>query len=228
MMNQSFSYGRALIGLVVVLVGLFFLLENMGVRTMALWRLGALVLIVLGLVKFFGTRTRSARMFGSILIAVGFLLLFDLWNFWPLLIIVLGLHILWRGVGPRGVPQSGSSSTTTNQFSEFAIFGGSQRVVNSTAFEGGEITSVFGGIELDLRNAKIAADTVPVIDMFVLFGGVEIRVPESWEVDVELVAIFGGVEDGTGDPRAAFGTPESPPRLVLKGYALFGGLEIKN
>jgi hypothetical protein len=89
-------------------------------------------------------------------------------------------------------------------------------------FSGGDVSAIMGGCELDLRQATAAAATLH-LNVFALWGGIEIRVPEGWTVLNESVALLGGVEDTTRD----HGTPGSP-RLVVRGMALMGGIEIKN
>ena len=62
-----------------------------------------------------------------------------------------------------------------------------------------------------------------VVDVFAMWGGIEIRVPEDWAVSNQVVPLMGGVEDKTRPPRG--GTAH---RLTLRGVAFMGGIEIKN
>ena len=78
-----------------------------------------------------------------------------------------------------------------------------------------------GGYQLDLRQAAINGDAV--IDIFVMWGGIEIRVPENWSVSSRIVPLMAGVEDKTRPPQGA-----RDHRLELRGFALMGGVEIKN
>jgi hypothetical protein len=78
-----------------------------------------------------------------------------------------------------------------------------------------------GGHEIDLRPAKISAGPA-VIDLFVWWGGVEIRVPPDWKVTNEALPLLGGVEDNTVAPQEARG------HLILKGTVIMGGVEVKN
>jgi predicted membrane protein len=79
------------------------------------------------------------------------------------------------------------------------------------------------GFEIDLRKAELEAGTAR-IDVFVLFGGGEIQVPEGWEVQNQATAIFGGVNDKTQTHALSVETP----KVLLTGLVLFGGVEIKN
>ena len=78
-----------------------------------------------------------------------------------------------------------------------------------------------GGCEVDLRHAGINGDAV--IDVFAMWGGIELRVPESWTVITKVTPIMGGVEDNTRAPQNPGGH-----RLTIRGMVLMGGIEIKN
>jgi hypothetical protein len=166
---------------------------------------------------------------------------------WPLGLVLLGLSILWRslrgpGAGNRiagagaDTARAGSSVTSdatrfsganagvvdTETFSAIAVWAGVARRPTSQTFRGGDFTAVMGGGEIDLRGAKPVAGGC-VLDLFLIMGGVEIRVPESWTVVNELSAFMGGIDDS----RKAVSADGSDV-LVLKGLAVMGGVEIKN
>jgi hypothetical protein len=104
-----------------------------------------------------------------------------------------------------------------------AIFGGVERRTTGD-FQGGNITAMFGGVNVNLRKAGMAAESA-IIDISTMFGGVEIKVPENWIVVLQGTSIFGGFSDETAHP------PLDVPgvkRLFLKGSAIFGGVEVKN
>ena len=90
-------------------------------------------------------------------------------------------------------------------------------------FNGGEITAIFGGFDLDLRQAAMKHDSVR-LDIFVMFGGGEIRVPEEWEVFVQTSAIAGAVENKRTDLPVA---DAQRPKLLITGNVLFGGVDVK-
>ena len=122
----------------------------------------------------------------------------------------------------RGVPPELAQSEDFLQGT--AIFGGFKRRVSTQAFKGGELTAIFGGYEVDLRQAVLESGQAR-IDVFVLFGGGEIRVPEGWEISNRATAIAGALNDGTHHGLAS---ADSRPRLVITGLILFGGTEVKS
>jgi predicted membrane protein len=77
-----------------------------------------------------------------------------------------------------------------------------------------------GGIELDLRAAGTATGEA-VIDVFVMWGGVEIWVPPDWAVSNEVNLLMGGAEDRSTGAQGA------THRLIVRGFVVMGGLEIK-
>jgi predicted membrane protein len=101
--------------------------------------------------------------------------------------------------------------------------GGGERVVRSQDFRGGEVTAILGGFEIDLRGAGIAGDSA-TIEVFALFGGVELRVPEDWDVAVHGTPILGAVINSA---KAGIGTVPTKT-LVIRGSAIMGGVEVKN
>jgi hypothetical protein len=105
--------------------------------------------------------------------------------------------------------------------SAMAILGGVSRGNNSRAFRGADLLAIMGGCQLDLRQAAINGEAV--IEVFVMWGGIEIRVPEDWTVSSRIVPLMGGVEDKTRPPQGA-----TAHRLILRGFAIMGGVEIKN
>ncbi|HSF86546.1 MAG TPA: DUF5668 domain-containing protein [Acidimicrobiia bacterium] len=141
----------------------------------------------------------------------------DLWPaFWAGLLVVAGVGLLvgsrMRGSGRMEAP---------DRIREFAAFSGRKLVSHSKQFEGGTLGSIFGGTELDLRDARLAPDAS--LDVFAAFGGAEIRVPEGWRVETHGLPIFGGFEnevEGEGDNDA--------PTLDINATVLFGGLEVKH
>ena len=82
--------------------------------------------------------------------------------------------------------------------------------------------AIMGGCEIDLRRAAIAADEA-VIDVFAFWGGIELRVPETWHVVGRVTPLMGGYEDKTSQVQQAGGK-----RLVIRGLVVMGGVNVKN
>ncbi|MBV9746870.1 MAG: hypothetical protein JO099_24170, partial [Acidobacteriia bacterium] len=88
-------------------------------------------------------------------------------------------------------------------------------------FEKIRVVAVFGAFELDLRDAGMKGD-VAVVDATAVFGGVEIIVPEDWQVVPRGSGVFGGFSDETRSPE------QPTKRLIITGAGVFGGVVITN
>jgi predicted membrane protein len=238
--------GGIVIGGLIVAVGLMILLDNMGiVRFHDVWRYWPVLLIVFGVFRILESHAPAGYIWGGVLTLAGALLLldnldivvFDFNLIWPLLIIAFGLSMLLRSMdrkrylasatgapGATGATGAGpiDDCSTCNAY---AVFGGSKRRINTPDFRGGDAIAVFGGVEFDLRGASMTVDQA-VIDVNVVCGGLEVRVPENWTITNRAVTIFGGVEDKTVqsklDPNA------KSPHLVITGSVVFGGISLRN
>ena len=101
-----------------------------------------------------------------------------------------------------------------------AIFGGATRTGKWRVRKNIQALALFGGIDLDLRDAVFEAPVVE-ISGFWCFGGLDIKVPEGIEVRDQTAGIFGGTDvSNIGDPVPG------APTLVIKGLSLFGGVSV--
>ncbi|MDB5253098.1 MAG: hypothetical protein JWP27_2267 [Flaviaesturariibacter sp.] len=104
-----------------------------------------------------------------------------------------------------------------------AVFGGVKKTVLTKNFRGGEVTSVMGGSEIDLTQADINGTVT--IDVTTVFGGSKLIVPPTWDVQNDIAAVFGGVDD----KRQVVGVSMDPNKvLILEGTCVFGGIEIRS
>ncbi|APA69211.1 MULTISPECIES: LiaI-LiaF-like domain-containing protein [unclassified Janthinobacterium] len=101
-----------------------------------------------------------------------------------------------------------------------AILGGYVRRVSSQRFKGGDINVIMAGCEIDLRQASIEGEAV--LNVFAMCGGITIKIPPDWSVVLQGTPILGGFEEKTIVP------PNQDKRLYVTGYAIMGGLEIRN
>jgi hypothetical protein len=223
---------RLVIGIAIILAGLLLTLNNLpgfGQYSHFFWRLWPLVLVFMGLAKI---RQDSSKMGGGVLVAVG-LYLFAVTvgghdvgeSVGPMLLVAFGIWVVVQALKrKRGPKPEGVAFDDTLQGT--AIFGSFKRRPLSKAFRGGDLTAIFGGFETDLRGAALAGPDA-VLDLFILFGGGEIQVPQGWDVDVRATALFGAVEDKTTHLIQEEGGP-ARPKLILTGLVLFGGCDIKD
>lgn len=226
--------GGMVMGVILVLVGIAFLLGHLGIISINLWRFWPLLVVFAGLSHFISHR----RAWGIFVMSAGVILQlnqlgithFGWAAFWPMMLIAVGLYVMWGSFqwGSKPVPGSTSAAgdprTTLN---EAVVFGGLERRMTSQDFQGGDVTAIFGGVELDLTEANMVANEA-TLAITAIFGGVEVRVPPTWQVAYRGAPIFGGVEDKTRTARVDDPANPSPKTLVITGAVIFGGLEIKN
>lgn len=104
-----------------------------------------------------------------------------------------------------------------------SIFGSIERNVFSKTFKGGTISSVFGGAQINFAQADF--EGTAIIDVSVIFGGVDIIIPSNWNLKNEMSVVFGGIEDRR---TVTNNVSETGKTLILKGDIVFGGIEIKS
>lgn len=110
-----------------------------------------------------------------------------------------------------------------NYLDSVAVFGSVRKVIVSKDFKGGEAVAVFGGNEIDLRQADINGNVT--LEVTQIMGGTKIFLPAHWDIKSEMVAFFGGIEDKRQLPPGA----SNPCKvLILRGTSIFGGIEIRN
>lgn len=216
-MNKSNR--RAVLGLFLVVVGVFLLFQNLDLLPRLPYWLTTwpMILVALGIFNLIsGNRTAAI-----ILIGIGALfILQDIYyirfrDYWPVILILLGIAFIFRQRS-----ESKGTIVDENYFDALNIFGGGNQRIASHKLQGGKVTSIFGGSEIDLRESKVVNGSV--IDIFTLFGGTEIKVPNDWNVKVEVTSILGGF----ADKRSNINITESSPVVIIKGTAMLGGGEI--
>ncbi len=221
------SNQQSWIAYVVIAVGAVFLLQSLNIMHLGhfLGEWWPLIIIIAGFSKLQNDDRRN----GAIMFVVGLIMLSatldfinwgSIFKLWPLAILYVGVSMLLKSKGKPGLSFSTVDTIDDDFVQASAIFGGVEKSVNSEKFKGASVMALFGGVELDLRDAK-AIETGCVVNVTALFGGTEIIVPENWNVIVSGTPIFGGVEDKSK------GGGEDSVNITLNCTVAFGGLEIK-
>ena len=106
---------------------------------------------------------------------------------------------------------------------ETAVFSGVDQRISTQDFRRAQCTTVFGGCKIDLRDAQIQGEEA-FVDAYAIFGGVEIWVPETWELVKRDPTIFGSVSDR----RRHIPSGPGAKTLILNGASVFGGVTVRN
>lgn len=229
MRKPDSQQARVILGGTIVAVGVAFLLRNLGVIEFSIvGRLWPLVLVLIGALKLTQARHTSGYVVGGALMMVGALMTlnnlgvirFGFRDWWPLLMIFGGFVLLARGRMQAAAAGSVDAALRAQLLDATVVMGGNRVRNESPDFRGGEATAVMGGLEINLRQATIASEAV--LQVFALMGGIDIRVPADWSVEIRGMPILGGIEDKTVPPM------NPTRRLIVEGYAIMGGVELKN
>lgn len=220
---------RVVFGIAFIAVGLILGLNALNITDIDIffdgwWTLFIIVPCTIGL---FNSRDKMGNIIG---IAVGVFLLLCcleilsfsmLWKlFVPVVIVVLGLKMVFSGAG------NGKANAIMAKIKEggnvpkvcCATFSSCEMKCDGEFFDGAELTAVFGGVNCDLRNAFIDKDCV--IQVYSVFGGIDILVPDNVNVKVNTTCIFGGVSNKTAAKKDV-------PTVYVSGTCLFGGVDVK-
>ncbi len=123
--------------------------------------------------------------------------------------------------GSSNFEGAAASDDLSDRMNESVIFGNVRKNVISKHFTGGEVSAVFAGAEINLLHGDLAPGAK--LELNAVFGGIKLIVPSHWQIKLKSNAVLGGVEDKR--PRH---TIYSDKILILEANAVFGGIEIQS
>jgi len=239
-MERGSSNKRFYFGIILIVVGCIMILEKLNLIPESVsdllisWQM---LLVGIGVLSLIG----GNRTGGTILIVIGgFFMIPELITvpheirkiYWPLILVAIGVALLLRHRDSLRNPKVGDPvldvpiDNSADSFDDFVIFGGREIFINSQAFKGGKATSIFGGMEFDMRKASMVPGGA-VIDCVSVFGGCGFKIPMDWNVRNEVTTIFGAFTDKRGDTfNERYYDPSKT--IVIKGISIFGGIEVKH
>lgn len=218
-------------GIVLIILGLIVGGNTLGITDIDIFFDGwwTLFIIIPCFIGLFKDSDKTGSLIG-ILIGIGLLLgcqdiiRFDLiWKLaFPVILIVIGLSLIFKDVfGDKISSEIKKLNENNNSKNSYcATFGGQNVNFDEEKFTGADVTAIFGGVKLDLKNAIIDQDVV--INASAIFGGIDIYVPKNVKVKTKSVPIFGGVNN-----KANISPDEKSHTIYINGTAIFGGIEIK-
>jgi predicted membrane protein len=217
--------GKNWVGICLLLLGVGFLLQQADLfnfsSALSVW--WPLILILIGIIQL-TNRSHSSGVSGWLFLLIGGLFLADQWTdanlliyLWPLILIFIGLTFIFSRGYQRKKPADSKNAIQTLLF-----FSGTEVRNRSKSFEGGSVTAVFGGAEIDLREA-VMSDKGAALDLTTVFGGINIYVAEGVQVEVSGLPIFGGCNDKTRKMGENYTSV-----LKVNALTVFGGVEISH
>ena len=245
----ALDLGLAL-GLVCLAGGGFLLLEHVGVLGEAAGDWGPPLLAALGFGQVLFGDNRIAKATGSGLIAVGGVLLLlgsasvdwhDAGSYvWRIALLAVGVGLVIRfcffegdesearsepdpvfaAAGPGPALQD---APMPERLQLVSVLSSQERRLDTDFFAGGQMHSVMGACDLDLRQADFPEGGEVVLEVFSLMGEGRIRVPAGWTVVSELVPVLADVRVKA---RRQGSGPEK--RVRIKGFAVMSDIEVRN
>jgi len=225
---------RLVFGLLVIALGVVFLADNLGLvdgrdALRAFW---PLAFVAFGVVVLLDPhRSGFRRALGVFWIVAGcwiwayqrHWIQINFWDFlFPGILLFGGAALVWRSLaGPRATGDR-SNALADDYPRCFAAMSGNQVRATSSALRGADLTAFMGGVTLDLSRARMAGEEAQ-IDVFAMWGGIEIRVPPDWTVVSRVTPVLGGFDDKS---QPSPGAPAG--RLIVSGFVIMGGVEVKN
>lgn len=100
-----------------------------------------------------------------------------------------------------------------------ALFSSKESTHTGEPFGDRSLTALFGGVDCDARHAILSTDCT--VKVKALFGGVDLILPESVNVQVDSFCLFGGVSKKRQTPPL-----EGAPTVYVKIWCLFGGVDV--
>lgn len=221
-------------GVILLLAGVYIIIHRLGfLPDVNIVRLAVAVVCAVVFV-----RSLVRIEFGGMLFSLAILaILFSReWNLtvitpWPVLVAALlgtiGLDMIFGNQarkfrrGKRDAVLDGSGEFISgDEIVVRCLFNGTKKSISSDDFTKAKLFCKFGGMEVSFDDAVIQHGTA-YVELDVNFGGVELYVPQSWQIDNHMDCMFGSVDEHRRSRDAGEG-----PTLVLNGNVRFGGVDI--
>jgi predicted membrane protein len=237
MSEHSTNRGRIVAAVILISLGLLFLFGNLEMLHLGrvIGTFWPVILIGVGISRL---NSGGKNDLGGALFFIGLGSLFllnnldilsgDIIDYWPLILILLGVWILFKPrllERTRDTQSASTSGASEGRVNQLTIFGGQEHPVQSDNFSGGDVTVIFGGSKLDLRQVGTEQKEIH-IEVTAIFSGLDIIMPANWSLDLGITPLFGSVEDKR---RTVLQKQlDEPVRLFLHGSSIFSGIEISS
>lgn len=220
--------GNIIWGIVFILLGLIFGLNVMGITNINIffngwWTLIIIVPSLIGIIK------DSRKIWNYVWLVIGIIFLLSAQGIldirkirkliFPTILVIIGLIIIFKDTVKTKVNEKVKELNKKDVEEYYATFSGQKISYAEKEFNGASVNAIFGGLDLDLRDAKIEKDEI--INATAVFGGIDIIVPKNVNVQIKSNSLFGGVDN------KVINSKEQLPTLYIKAFCLFGAADIK-
>lgn len=224
------DYTKYIIGFLLIFIGLILGLNAFGITNINLFFSGwwTLFIIIPSLVGLINDKEKTSSLIFLIIGVWLFLAERDLIEYellikllLPVILISIGLLLVFKDVlsiNGKEIKKINANNKESNNY--IAVFGSQDLKFEDEKVENLDLKSLFGGIKLDLRDAKIEKDIV--INTLSVFGGIDIYVPGDVKVKVSSTPFFGGVE-----VKRKKQSSNKEITIYLNSVCIFGGVDVK-
>ena len=224
------DYTKYIIGFLLIFIGLILGLNAFGITNINLFFSGwwTLFIIIPSLVGLINDKEKTSSLIFLIIGVWLFLAERDLIEYellikllLPVILISIGLLLVFKDVlsiNGKEIKKINANNKESNNY--IAVFGSQDLKFEDEKVENLDLKSLFGGIKLDLRDARIEKDIV--INTLSVFGGIDIYVPDDVKVKVSSTPFFGGVEVKRGKQ-----SNNKEITIYLNSVCIFGGVDVK-
>lgn len=224
------DYTKYIIGFLLIFIGLILGLNAFGITNINLFFSGwwTLFIIIPSLVGLINDKEKTSSLIFLIIGVWLFLAERDLIEYkllikllLPVILISIGLLLVFKDVlsiNGKEIKKINANNKESNNY--IAVFGSQDLKFEDEKVENLDLKSLFGGIKLDLRDAKIEKDIV--INTLSVFGGIDIYVPDGVKVKVSSTPFFGGVE-----VKRKKQSNNKEITIYLNSVCIFGGVDVK-
>lgn len=224
------DYTKYIIGFLLIFIGLILGLNAFGITNINLFFSGwwTLFIIIPSLVGLINDKEKTSSLIFLIIGVWLFLAERDLIEYellikllLPVILISIGLLLVFKDVlsiNGKEIKKINANNKESNNY--IAVFGSQDLKFEDEKVENLDLKSLFGGIKLDLRDAKIEKDIV--INTLSVFGGIDIYAPDDVKVKVSSTPFFGGVE-----VKREKQSSKKEITIYLNSVCIFGGVDVK-
>ena len=212
-----------IIGIILVAVGIVFLGNELDFWNIEIFFDGWWTLIII-IPSALGLFQHGSKLSSALGLLIGMLLLLAArdkisWGevgriFLPAMLVLVGLSIIFKKNFKLGKIENKDETS-----SYIAIFSGAEDNIENEKFLGTNIVAIFGGVELNLKNAIIDQDVV--INCTTVFGGIDLVLPDNVNVKTSGVPIFGGIENKKQNAK-----DDNAQTVYINYICAFAGVDI--
>lgn len=219
-------------GIILVILGLIWGLNALDITNINIFFDGwwTLFIIVPCFIGLFSDKDKTGNIIGLVIGIALLLCCLDLLDFniiwklsFPTILVIVGLSFIFKdSLNNKINKEINKINKENNSDNEYCATFSSQNVYfDDEEFKGANLTSVFGGVKCDLRNAIIKENQV--INCSAIFGGIDIYVPENVKVKIKSNSIFGGISNKRKDASK----DKDAKIIYINATIMFGGIDIK-